>query len=187
MTGSETEAGAPAGAGRSRKRTQIAAPAFLAAFALCLAGATRPNSAVAQAAASSPSQDYLVYVVCESADKVVLLRFGPKGLTIERQTHIGLMPADINGPHGIAVSPDKQFLYVSVGHGRPDGSVWKLKTGTDEVVRYTSLGLFPATLDISRDGEFIYVANANFHGDMVPSSISVVATSAMAEVKRITT
>ena len=187
MTGSETEAGAPAGAGRSRKRTQIAAPAFLAAFALCLAGATRPNSAVAQAAASSPSQDYLVYVVCESADKVVLLRFGPKGLTIERQTHIGLMPADINGPHGIAVSPDKQFLYVSVGHGRPDGSVWKLKTGTDEVVRYTSLGLFPATLDISRDGEFIYVANANFHGDMAPSSISVVATSAMAEVKRITT
>jgi DNA-binding beta-propeller fold protein YncE len=136
---------------------------------------------------AGPAQDYLVYVVCESADKVVLLRFGPKGLRIERQSHIGLMPADINGPHGIAVSPDKQFVYVSVGHGRPDGSAWKLKAGTEQALKYTSLGLFPATMDISRDGEFIYVANANFHGDMVPSSVSVVATGEMVEVKRITT
>ena len=149
---------------------------------------------VAQASAASegpaskpPTQDYLVYVVCEAADRVVLLRFGPQGLKEEHETRIGLMPTDINGPHGIAVSPDKQYLYVSVGHGRPDGSVWKLKTGTDEVIRYAPLGLFPATTDISRDGAFIYVANANFHGDMVPSSISVVATEPMVEVKRITT
>ena len=137
--------------------------------------------------AEPPTQDYLVYVVCESADKVVLIRFGPKGLQIEHETRIGLMPMDINGPHGIAVSPDNQYLYVSVGHGRPDGSVWKLKTGTDEVIRFAPLGLFPATTDISRDGAFIYVANANFHGDMVPSSVSVVATDEMVEVKRITT
>jgi DNA-binding beta-propeller fold protein YncE len=103
------------------------------------------------------------------------------------ETHIGIMPVDINGPHGIAISPDKQFVYVSVGHGRPDGSVWKMKTGTEEVVKYAPLGLFPATADISKDGEFLYVANANFHGDMVPSSVSVVATDPMIEVKRITT
>jgi len=143
--------------------------------------------AASTASAQPPTQDYLVYVVCESADRVVLIRFGPKGFRIEHETRIGLMPMDINGPHGIAISPDKQYLYVSVGHGRPDGSVWKLKTGTDEVVRFAPLGLFPATTDISRDGTFIYVANANFHGDMVPSSISVVATDEMAEVKRITT
>jgi DNA-binding beta-propeller fold protein YncE len=136
---------------------------------------------------AGPTQDYLVYVVCESADKVVLLRFGPHGFHEEHETHIGLLPVDINGPHGIAVSPDKQFVYVSVGHGRPDGSAWKLIAGTEEVVKYTPLGLFPATADISKDGEFLYVANANFHGDMVPSSISVVATGAMLEVKRITT
>jgi len=161
----------------------VVTAAFAAAIPL------RPTAAHPQAAtAPAPAQDYLVYVVCESADKVVLLRFGPKGLTIERQTSIGLLPmGDINGPHGIAVSPDKQFVYVSVGHGQPNGSAWKLKAGTDEVIRYAPLGLFPATMDISRDGEFIYVANANFHGDMVPSSISVVATGEMAEVKRITT
>jgi DNA-binding beta-propeller fold protein YncE len=138
-------------------------------------------------AAASAALDYLVYVVCEAADKIVLVRFGPAGGRIEHETHIGLMPTEINGPHGIVVSPDKKFIYVTVGHGRPDGSVWKLKAGTEEVVRYKSLGLFPATVDISSDGEFLYAANANFHGDMVPSSISVVATGEMIEMKRITT
>jgi DNA-binding beta-propeller fold protein YncE len=134
-----------------------------------------------------PELNYFVYVVCESADKIVQLRFGPHGLEKIHETHIGLMPLDINGPHGIAVSPDKKFVYVSIGHGQPNGSVWKLKAGTNEVVRHTPLALFPATVGISPDGDFIYVANANFHGDMVPSSISVVATDRMIEVKRITT
>jgi len=126
-------------------------------------------------------------VVCESADKIVLIRFGPGGARIESQTRTGLMPTDINGPHGIAVSPNKQYFYVSQGHGRPEGSVWKYTAGGNSVIKYTSLGLFPATTDITPDGNFIYVANANFHGDMVPSSISVVATDQMIEVKRITT
>ena len=164
-------------------------PLTLAASPQRTTGVTAaPRQSVAEAHASSaPTQDYLVYVVCESADKVVLVRFGPQGLRIEHETHIGLLPMEINGPHGIAISPDKQYVYVSMGHGRPDGSVWKLKAGTDEVIKYAPLGLFPATADISKDGEFLYVANANFHGDMVPSSISVVATGPMLEVKRITT
>ena len=136
---------------------------------------------------SKPTQDYLVYVVCESADKVVLIRFGAGGAHIESQFHIGLMPTDINGPHGVTVSPDKKYFYVSVGHGRPDGSAWKYGAGSDEVIKYTGLGLFPATADITPDGNFIFVANANFYGDMVPSSISVVATDQMIEVKRIPT
>ena len=154
--------------------------AFLA-FAVCAA------AQISNAIPAPPGRDYLVYVVCESADKIVLLRFGPKGLQIESQTRTGLMPMDINGPHGIAVSPDKQYFYVSEGHGRPEGSVWKYRAGSNEVIKYTGLGLFPATTDITPDGNFIYVANANFHGDMVPSSISVVATDEMIEVKRITT
>jgi DNA-binding beta-propeller fold protein YncE len=165
----------------------------LALLAIVLAASILPAHLAARqkadsASPSGPSQDYLVYVVCESADKVVLVRFGPKGIKIERQTRIGLLPmGDINGPHGIAVSPDKEYVYVSLGHGQPNGSAWKLKAGTEDVIRYTPLGLFPATMDISRDGEFIWVANANFHGDMVPSPISVVATDEMVEVKRITT
>src|SRR5215469_14923951 len=93
-------------------------------------------AALAQTASSIPDPpklDYLVYVACESADKIVLLRFGPKGLEIENQTRTGLMPTDINGPHGIAVSPDQQYFYVSEGHGRPEGSVWKYRAGSNEV------------------------------------------------------
>jgi DNA-binding beta-propeller fold protein YncE len=176
---------------RESERRGAAFTLGLALLAILAASISSRNVAAQQqadSASSVPSQDYLVYVVCESADKVVLLRFGPKGIKIERQTRIGLLPmGDINGPHGIAVSPDKEYVYVSLGHGQPNGSAWKLKAGTGEVVRYAPLGLFPATMDISRDGEFIYVANANFHGDMVPSSISVVATGEMVEVKRITT
>lgn len=154
---------------------------------LCVALALGSSAQISSTSSDSPQQDYLVYVVCESADKIVLLRFGPNGLTIENQTRTGLMPTDINGPHGIVVSPDKQYFYVAEGHGRPEGSAWKYRAGSNSVIKYTSLGLFPATTDITPDGNFIYVANANFHGDMVPSSISVVATDQMIEVKRITT
>jgi DNA-binding beta-propeller fold protein YncE len=47
--------------------------------------------------------------------------------------------------------------------------------------------MFPATLQTSPDGEFLYVANFNLHGDMVPSSVSVVATGEMVEIARIAT
>jgi DNA-binding beta-propeller fold protein YncE len=171
----------------ARVRPVVAFALLLVSAALLLQSAGAQQGVAKNGATSSETQDYLVYVVCEAADKIVLVRFGPRGARIEHETHIGLMPTDINGPHGIAVSPDRKFIYVTVGHGRPDGSVWKLKAGTEEVVRYKSLGLFPATADITGDGEFLYVANANFHGDMVPSSISVVATGEMIEMKRITT
>ncbi|HXG67429.1 MAG TPA: YncE family protein [Blastocatellia bacterium] len=154
----------------------------LAPVALLLFSALPPV-----AAQRPPEQDYLVYVVCESADKIALVRFGPKGARVEREIATGAMPSDLDGPHGIVVSPDKQFYYVSLGHGRPFGSVWKYSTKTDEVLGRVTLGMFPATMDISPDGGLLYVVNFNLHGDMVPSSVSVVATEPMIEVARIPT
>jgi DNA-binding beta-propeller fold protein YncE len=165
-------------------RPRLLVPCLLVFLAFNITSRTQTSAA---STSEVPAQDYLVYVVCESADKIVLVRFGPGGAHIENQTRTGLMPMDINGPHGIAVSPDKKYFYVSEGHGRPDGTVWKYQTGSNSLIKYTGLGLFPATTDITPDGSFIYVANANFHGDMVPSSISVVATDQMIEVKRIST
>jgi len=173
------------GTGRSR-RTAGLLPICVALLVSCFAVAGVAQTAVAPAV-QAPTQDYLVYVVCESADKIFLIRFGPGGAHIENQARVGLMPMDLNGPHGVAVSPDKQFVYVAQGHGRPEGSLWKFRAGDNTAIKYTSLGMFPATTDISPDGNFVYVANANFHGDMVPSSVSVVATDQMIEVKRITT
>ena len=136
---------------------------------------------------SKPDQDYLVYVLSESADKVALVRFGPDGARIERQIDTGDMPIDIDGPHGIVVSPDRQFYYVTISHGRPFGSVWKYSTKDDSLVAKTTLGHFPATLDITPDGAFLFVVNFNLHGDMVPSSVSVVSTQTMTEVARLKT
>jgi DNA-binding beta-propeller fold protein YncE len=132
-------------------------------------------------------KDYLVFVLSEAADKISLVRFGPEGARVERQIDTGDMPIDIDGPHGIVVSPDRQFYYVSIGHGRPFGLIWKYATKDDEVIGKTSLGYFPATMDISRDGNFVFVVNFNLHGDMTPSSVSVVSTETMTEIARIQT
>lgn len=138
-------------------------------------------------AQTKPDNDYLVYVLSEGADKIALVRFGKDGIRVERQIDTGDMPVDIDGPHGIVVSPDRQFYYVTLAHGRPFGSVWKYSTKNDAFVGKSTLSFFPATLDITPDGNFLFVVNFNLHGDMTPSSVSVVSTQTMTEVARITT
>jgi YVTN family beta-propeller protein len=138
-------------------------------------------------AQSKPDKDYLVYVLSEAADKISLVRFGPAGARVDHELATGDMPIDIDGPHGIVISRDQQFYYVSLAHGRPFGSVWKYSAKDDRVLGQATLGLFPATMDLSADGSVLYVVNFNLHGDMVPSSVSVVATEPMLEVARIQT
>jgi DNA-binding beta-propeller fold protein YncE len=136
---------------------------------------------------TKPDKEYLVYVLSEAADKIALVRFGPEGARIDHEIDTGDMPIDIDGPHGIAISPDRQFYYVSIAHGRPFGTVWKYSTKDDSVLGKATLGYFPATMDITPDGNFLFVVNFNLHGDMVPSSVSVVSTQTMTEVARIPT
>jgi DNA-binding beta-propeller fold protein YncE len=97
------------------------------------------------------------------------------------------MPVDIDGPHGIVISPDRKSYYVSIAHGRPFGTIWKYSTNDDRVEGKATLGYFPATVDVTPDGSFLFVVNFNLHGDMVPSSVSVVSTATMTEVARIQT
>src|SRR5678816_173260 len=136
---------------------------------------------------TKPDKDYLVYVLSEGADKIAFIRFGPAGARIDHQIDTGDMPIDIDGPHGIVISPDRQFYYVTIAHGRPFGSVWKYSTKNDALIGKASLGLFPATLDVSPGGDFLFVVNFNLHGDMAPSSVSVVSTQTMTEIARIPT
>jgi DNA-binding beta-propeller fold protein YncE len=138
-------------------------------------------------AQTRPDKEYSVYVLSEAADKIALVRFGPDGIRVDHQIDTGDMPVDIDGPHGIVVSPDRQFYFVSIAHGRPFGTVWKYSTKNDAVVGKTTLGYFPATMDITPDGSFLFVVNFNLHGDMVPSSVSVVSTQTMTEIARIQT
>lgn len=137
-------------------------------------------------AAQAP-RAYYVYVASEAADKITAVRFGPGGAAIDHELSTGIMPVDIDGPHGLAVSPDKKYYYVSIAHGQPMGSLWKYSTAGDKVLGRVTLGMFPATMDVSPDGDFVYVVNFNLHGDMVPSSVSVVSTDDMTEIARIQT
>jgi len=155
-------------------------PRYLALFLIALF----PSSLPAQ---TKPDKDYLVYVLSEAADKIALVRFTPDGARIDHQLDTGDMPVDIDGPHGIVISPDRKFYYVSIAHGRPFGTVLKYSTKDDSFVGKATLGYFPATLDITPDGNFLFVVNFNLHGDMEPSTVSVVSTQTMTEVARIKT
>jgi DNA-binding beta-propeller fold protein YncE len=137
--------------------------------------------------AAAQQRTYFVYVASEAADRITLVRFGPDGAAIDHEIPTGMMPTDIDGPHGLAVSPDKAYYYVSMAHGQPNGSVGKYSTKDDKLVSRVILGMFPATLDISPDGDFLFVVNFNLHGDMVPSSVSVVTPEDMTEIARIPT
>jgi DNA-binding beta-propeller fold protein YncE len=150
-------------------------------------GASRATAAPAPAVAAAPTATYDVIVGAEAVDKMQVVRFGPSGASLVRERVIGKNGIDPDGPHGIAVSPDGKYYYVSTAHGVPNGTLWKLETASDKVVGQTDLGPFPATLQVSRDGELAWVVNFNLHGEMVPSSVSVVGTTEMVELTRIPT
>jgi DNA-binding beta-propeller fold protein YncE len=134
-----------------------------------------------------PDRDYYAWVASEAVDRIQLVRFGPAGLAVERAFTIGILPTDPDGPHGLALGPGGKHLFISTGHGTPFGSLWKYATADDKLEGRVELGPFPATLQVSPDGYLAYVVNFNLHGDMVPSSVSVVATDEMLEIARIRT
>ncbi|TVP45945.1 MAG: YncE family protein [Gemmatimonadales bacterium] len=123
----------------------------------------------------------------EATDRISLVVFGPGGATVEREFTVSFYPTESDGPHGLAMSPDGALLYVTTGHGRPFGNLWKIDPETGRSLGRVELGLFPASLAVSPEGSFAFVANFNLHGDMVPSSISVVSTERMIEVSRLET
>jgi YVTN family beta-propeller protein len=126
---------------------------------------------------------YRVGVVSESGDIVTWLRPGPGTLTQEKVIPLGIMPADIDGPHNLAVSPDQRFYYVSIAHGTPYGTLWKLDAATDTLVGRAPLEMFPTTIGITADGELAFVANSDFHGDHPRLNvISVVHTPTMTTI-----
>ena len=155
--------------------------------ALAAGCASAPPAPQPPAPAAAPAQDYLLWVGSEGDDQLSLVRFGPAGARVERSFRTGLVPSEVAGPHGVDVSPDGRHFYVSTAHGFPFGSLWKYTTVGDTLVGRVELGNFPATLQTTPDGEYIYVVNFNVHGEMVPSSVSIVHAPEMVEVARVTT
>ncbi|MCZ6597422.1 MAG: YncE family protein [Planctomycetota bacterium] len=177
-------------------RARIAASATLA-LGLMGCAATEPENVRASSIAEwnlEPEEagytgplDYYVYVTAESADEIYKVRFDGKEAEIDKVIEVGYLPTDIEGPHGLTVSPDRKHWYLTMAHGRPYGLLQKFDAETDELVGEVELGLFPATMQISSATGLLYCVNFDLHGDMAPSTVSVVDPDAMVEVARTTT
>jgi DNA-binding beta-propeller fold protein YncE len=147
-----------------------------------------PGAVSAQSAPTPPKATYWIYVGAESADLMHRVRFGPQGTAVEKTIPVGELAAEMEGPHGLAISRDARYLHLTTGHGFPDGKYWRYELGPDTLVgKGALLGNFPASIDISPDGLYAIAANFNLHGDMVPSSHSVIFTPTQTEVTRIIT
>lgn len=163
-----------------RKRCRGSFPAAL----LCVL-AIPPLAGQGAPRAAPPTSDYWVYVGAESADLLHRIRFGPGGAVVERTIPVGQSAAELEGPHGLQVSRDGQYLHMTTGHGSPDGKYWKYALGPDTLAGPgIFLGNFPASLDVTSDGLYAFIVNFNLHGRMVPSSVSVVYTPTNTEVAR---
>jgi DNA-binding beta-propeller fold protein YncE len=123
----------------------------------------------------------------QSDDIVEKVAFGPGGLRRLSSIEVGSWPTEIEGPHGLAVSPDGEYWYVSIAHGQPGpgGSIVKYATADDSWLGEVEVGMFPATMAISPTIGLLYVVNFNLHGLPEPSSISVVDPESMSEVGRV--
>ncbi|MEZ4587388.1 MAG: YncE family protein [Gemmatimonadales bacterium] len=127
--------------------------------------------------------EYLVGVVSESGDVVTWLRPEGATLVVDRVVPVGVMPADVDGPHNIAVMPDQGSYLVTIAHGVPFGSLWRFDAATDSVLGRATVELFPTTIAVSPNGEFALVANSDFHGERPRINVvSVVYLPAMAKV-----
>ncbi len=137
--------------------------------------------------AAAPENTYYLYVAAESDDVVEKIAFGPEGFRLIRSIPVGIWPTETEGPHGMTISPDGRYWYVTVAHGNPFGILFKYDTETDEYVGDVTLGLFPASAVISPSTGLLFAVNFNLHGDHVPSTVSVVETESMTEVAQIPT
>ena len=133
------------------------------------------------------ARDYYVYVTAESEDQVALIRFDGRDAVVVQEINVGVWPVEIEGPHGLAVSPEGDYWYLSVAHGFPYGHVYKYATGDDQWIGRVELDMFPATMQISAATGMLYVVNFNLHGDKKPSFVSVVDPESMTEIDQIET
>lgn len=147
---------------------------------LLLAGLLLPTTLAAQ------DPGYRIGVVSESGDIVTWIKPGNGTLTLDRVVPVGIMPADLDGPHNIAVAPDNRVYYISIAHGTPYGSLWKMDATSDTLIGRAPLEAFPTTIGLTPDGDMAFVANSDFHGDHPRQNmVTVVHTPTMSTITQL--
>jgi YVTN family beta-propeller protein len=137
----------------------------------------------APAMAQTDDAGYRVGVVSESGDIATWLKPSGTGLATEKVVPVGIMPSDIDGPHNITVSPDGKSYYITIAHGTPFGSLWKMDAASDSLLGRAQVELFPTTISLTPDGQFAFVANSDFYGDHPRTNfVSVIHTPTMKKI-----
>jgi DNA-binding beta-propeller fold protein YncE len=127
--------------------------------------------------------EYRLVVVSESGDIITWIKVKDGKLESERVVPIGIMPADIDGPHNVTIAPDNRSYYVSVAHGTPYGSLWRLDAFNDTLIGRAPVELFPTTISVTPDGDLAFVANSDFYGDRPRvNPLSIVHTPTMTTI-----
>jgi YVTN family beta-propeller protein len=127
--------------------------------------------------------DYHILVASESGDIVTELAWNGTALAVAEVIPVGLMPADIDGPHNVTVAPDGSAWYVTIAHGTPYGSLWKMAAGSDSLLGRAQVEMFPTTIALTPDGALAFVANSDFHGDHPRVNVvTVVQTATMTPI-----
>jgi DNA-binding beta-propeller fold protein YncE len=165
----------------SRLHSSVALALLLAA---CGSQPAPPVSAPGVAASLRPVH---VYVANESSDVVTELLWDGATLEPHADVAVGRSLTEIEGPHGLRIAPATGSWFVSLAHGTPFGTLWKFDAATNAVQGAIELGMFPASMDVTANGQLLFIVNFNLHGDPVPSTVSIVHTPTMTEVARPTT
>jgi DNA-binding beta-propeller fold protein YncE len=135
------------------------------------------------AAGSIPHPHYRVLVASESGDIVTQLAWNGTALAVVKVVPVGLKPGDIDGPHNVAAAPDGSAWYVTIAHGTPYGSLWKLSAGSDSLLGRAQVEMFPTTIGLTPDGALAFVANSDFHGDHPRTNVvTIVQTESMTPI-----
>jgi len=131
-------------------------------------------------AGAQAAPGYRILVASESGDIVTELTWDGTALAVAKVVPVGIMPADIDGPHNVTVAPDGSAWYVTIAHGTPYGSLWKMSAGTDSLLGRAPVEMFPTTIALTPDGALAFVANSDFHGDHPRVNVvSIVQTASM--------
>src|SRR6266853_1063122 len=140
-------------------------------------------AALACLALSSPPTGYRILVASESGDIVTQLTWDGTALAVAKVVPVGGMPADIDGPHNVTVSPDGSAWYVTIAHGTPYGSLWKMDAKGDSLLGRAPGEMVPTTIGLTPDGALAFVANSDFHGDHPRVNVvTIVQTASMTPV-----
>src|SRR5213592_707282 len=133
--------------------------------------------------AASDTLGYRILVASESGDIVTELTWDGTALSVAKVVPVGIMPADIDGPHNVTAAPDGSAWYVTIAHGTPYGSLWKMSVGSDSLLGRAPLEMFPTTIALTPDGALAFVANSDFHGDHPRTNVvTIVQTATMSSL-----